>query len=51
MYEIMQYLEDLSDKFQDWIIDNQGNPLLWVALLAVGMGVFFMTYNALQKER
>ena len=32
-------------------IENQSNPVLWVGLLVLGMGVFFLTYSALQKEK
>lgn len=51
MNNIMNSIEEVSDKFQDWIIENQSNPILWVGLLVLGMSVFYMTYNALQREK
>ena len=51
MNNLMRSIEDIFNNFQDWIIENQSNPLLWIGLLVAGMAVFFLTYNALQKEK
>ena len=51
MKEFINSLEEMSDNFQDWIIENQSNPLLWMGFLVLGLAVFFITYSALQKEK
>ena len=51
MRGIMSGIEEASNNFQDWIIENQSNPILWVGLLVAGLAVFFLTYSALQKEK
>lgn len=51
MENMLNSIEDVTNKFQDWIIENQSNPILWIGLLVVGLAVFFLTYNALQKEK
>ena len=51
MKNIMNAIEEASNSFQDWIIENQSNPILWIGLLVAGMAIFFLTYNALQKEK
>ena len=51
MANFMNSLEELSNNFQDWIIENQSNPILWVGFLLAGMAVFYVTYNALQREK
>lgn len=51
MSNIWESLVKASDSVKDWIIDHQGNPLLWVGLFLIGLVVFFITYNALQREK
>lgn len=51
MEKIWNALQKAADIFKDWIIEHQSNPLLWIGIVLLGMAVFFMTYNALQKEK
>ena len=51
MRNFLDSLEEISNNFQDWIVENQSNPVLWVGLLVAGMAIFYVTYNALQKEK
>ena len=51
MENMLNSIEDITNKFQDWIIENQSNPLLWIGFLVLGIAVFFITYSALQKEK
>lgn len=48
---LFETLEQLSEKFKGWIIENGANPLLWSGLFLLGLVVFWFTYNALQKNK
>lgn len=51
MSNIWESLEKASEEVKNWIIAHQSNPLLWVGLFLLGLVVFFVTYNALQREK
>lgn len=46
-----EWLENISNSFKDFIIDNNTNPVLWIALFFVGILLFYFTYNALNKRK
>lgn len=48
---IMDTLEKWSEKFKDFIMDNYGNPILWVAILAFGILLFKTLYSGLNKNQ
>lgn len=51
MDSIWKALQDGSDNARNWIIEHQSEPALWIGLFFLGLLVFFVTYNALQKEK
>lgn len=51
MDNIWNGMVEVSDSFREWILENSNNPLLWVGLFMLGLIIFFVTYNALQKEK
>lgn len=51
MSNIWESLQKGSESIKNWIIAHQSNPLLWVGLFLLGLVVFFVTYNALQREK
>jgi len=46
---IMDTINEGANSFKDWIIDNSGNPLLWIGLFFLGIFIFLITYRALNK--
>lgn len=47
----MDKLNELTETFRAWIIANSSNPILWIGLFVAGILVFFITYDALNKNR
>lgn len=47
---IMETLEKWSEKLKAWIMDNYGNPVLWVGILVVGIIFFKAMFSALNKD-
>ena len=47
---ILDTLQEWIEPFKDFVFENHSNPLFWMAVIAVGMGTFFLTYSALNKE-
>ena len=50
MLGIMESLEKAVDTFKEFIFDNHGNPILWMAIIALGLAIFAFTYSALSKN-
>lgn len=46
---LMEKLEELSENVKEFMINN-GNIILFVGLFAAGLAVFFIVYNAMNKE-
>lgn len=49
MLSIMEDLQKVSDNFRGWIIEHS-SPALMIAVLVIGLAVFFITYGALHKN-
>ena len=47
---MMDWLENISGDFKDWITAHGSNPFLWVVIFLVGLIIFAITYNALTKH-
>ena len=44
----------IIDQLNEWMepVDaNHNNPILWIGFLVIGIAVFFLTYNALNKHQ
>ncbi len=39
------------EPFKDWIYENRSNPFFWGGLFMLGLVIFGITYNSLQKEK
>ena len=48
---IMETLEKWGEEFQGFLLDNSRNPVVWVGMFLLGLVVFFLTYNALNKHQ
>jgi hypothetical protein len=46
----MDKIKSFFDSIKQFMIDHSG-PVLMLVLLAIGIAVFFIVYNALQKEK
>ena len=46
---IIDSINEIANNFKEWIINNGGNPILWVGLFFLGIFVFSVTYRALNK--
>ncbi len=51
LLSIWSEMNKMAENFKDWIIEHSTNPLLWISLFLLGLAIFFITYNALQKEK
>lgn len=51
MEQIKEFIINIPENFKSFIIDNNTNPLLWIGLFFIGILVFFLTYNALNKNK
>lgn len=47
---ILNWLEEVMGNFKSFIVNNYTNPLLWIGLFFLGLLVFALTYNALNKH-
>ena len=47
---IIEFGEEFIKPFKEFIHDNHGNPILWVALLGLGIATFAYTYGTLHKQ-
>lgn len=47
---IFSKLQEWSDKFKSWIMDNYSNPILWVGILGGGFLFYKIMYGALNKD-
>lgn len=51
MNSMLSTLREFGLTFRDWLIENQRNPILWIGLFLLGLLIFALAYNALQKEK
>lgn len=51
MDKIVEWVNNGAESFKNFIIDNNTNPVLWIALFFLGVLVFYLTYNALNKNK
>lgn len=47
---ILESLDKIGKSFQDFLIDAERNPVVWIGLFLLGLAVFFLTYRALHKD-
>lgn len=50
MLSIVDKLNDFVEPFKDWVINNHNNPFMWLAFVLIGIAIFALTYNALNKN-
>lgn len=48
--DIMKTLEVWSEKLKGWIMDNYGNPLLWVGILGFGIILLKVVFGTIDKD-
>ena len=48
--DFFKTLEEWSEKLEAWLDKNYGNPILWVAILAIGTLFFKMMFSTLNKD-
>ena len=51
MNNIIEAIKEVPDNFKSFFLENNRNPILWIALFFIGIFVFFVTYNALNKNK
>ena len=51
MLSIIDKLNEWVEPIHAWLDSNHMNPFLWLGLFLAGLAVFFMTYEALHKDR
>lgn len=50
MLSIIDSINEFIEPFKGWIEDNHNNPFMWLAFVLIGIAVFALTYNALNKN-
>ena len=48
---IIDKLNEWVAPIKSWIDANHGNPLMWIGFFLIGLAVFFLTYEALNKNQ
>ena len=48
--DIMKTLEVWSEKLKNWIMDNYGNPLLWIGILLIGIVMLKFVFGTIDKD-
>lgn len=51
MLNIVDKLNDFIEPFKAWVDNNHNNPFMWLAFVLIGIAVFAITYNALNKNQ
>lgn len=51
MITIIDKLNEWVEPIRAWIDANHNNPVMWIAFFLIGIAVFFITYNALNKNQ
>lgn len=47
---IMETLQEFADKLREWTIANTNNPFFWLAAFGLGLVIFKVTYDSLNKN-
>lgn len=47
---LMDTLKEYADKLKEWTISNTNNPFFWAGAFVLGLAVFKLTYDALNKN-
>lgn len=50
MLNIVDSVKEISENFQDWIVKNGNNPILWIGLFLAGLFIFYLAYHVLHKD-
>ena len=48
--DFFKTLQEWSDKLEEWLQKNYGNPILWVGIVIVGIVFFKIMFGALNKD-
>ena len=48
--DIIESINEFVDPFKAWVIDNHNNPFMWLGFVLIGIAIFAITYNALNKN-
>ena len=50
LLSIIDKINNISDRIRDFIVAHQYQGFLWVGLFGIGIVVFIIAYNALNKD-
>ena len=50
MLDIIESINVFVEPFKAWVEENHNNPFMWLAFVLIGIAIFAITYNALNKE-
>ncbi len=48
--DIIESINEFIEPFKAWIEENHNNPFMWGGFVLIGIAIFAITYNALNKE-
>ncbi len=48
---IVDTINKWINPFRSWLEDNNHNPFFWAGVVLVGLAVFALTYDALNKDK
>jgi hypothetical protein len=47
---IIDSINNFIEPAKAWVINNHGNPFMWLAFVLIGLAVFAITYDALNRH-
>lgn len=47
---INTWFNDITKDFKDFIIANTRNPILWIAIIVIGLLIFEWVYKSLHRD-
>ena len=51
MMIVLDWLTEVANQFRRWVFRNGDNPLFWAGLFLLGLIIFGLVYNTLNKHR
>ncbi len=51
MENILKGIQDIPENFKSFILEHNDNAFLWIGLFFGGLIVFWLTFNALNKNK
>ena len=51
MLSIIDSINKFVEPFKTWVDNNHNNPFMWLAFVLIGLAIFKITYDVLNKNQ